>query len=150
MPGNAEISMTNNGWNGDFSVDPTGDLVLAVDTPNNPIATQQRLYRLLMTNPRSFSQDANAPCSVPNDLFAPSYGAGLRLQTGQMMTGALVGKIESAIYAALQTDPTIVSSPPPTVTITNPGSTILQLNESPTAVNDELITSPSSALPLAE
>ena len=148
MPGNCEISLSNNGWGGDMAVDATGDLVLAVDTPNNPVATQQRIYRLLMTSPQQFDPDTNAPCSVPDDLFAPSYGAGLRIQVGQMMTAGLIGNLESAIFAGLQTDPTIVSLPPPSVTITNAGSNTLQIDISATAVSGEIITIPSFTLPL--
>lgn len=148
MAGNVEISMTNDGWGGDFIIDATGDLVLAQDVPNSPIATQQRVYRLLMTNPRGFNQDTNAPSSPPNDLFAPSYGAGLRLATGEMMTAQLLGKIESSIYAGLQTDPTIVANPPPSVTIQNMGSNVLQVNVSATAVNGEIVTIPSFPLAL--
>jgi hypothetical protein len=148
MPGNCEISLSNNGWGGDLATDETGDLVLAIDTPNNPIATQQRIYRLLMTSPRQSDQDLDEWCSIPDDLFAPTYGAGLRFQVGQMMTAGLIGQLESAIFAALQTDPTIVSLPPPSVTITNAGSNTLQIDISATAVSGEIITIPSFTLPL--
>jgi len=149
MPGNVEISLSNNGWNGDFSVDSTGDLILAADVPNSPIATQQRVYRLLMSNPRSFNEATNAPVSIPTDLFAPGYGAGLRMSTGQMMTANLLGEIESSIYAGLATDPTIVNSPAPIVTIKNAGNGVLQINLSCTAVSGETINIPSFPLPIS-
>jgi hypothetical protein len=144
--GNVEIALSPNGWSGDFKTDATGDLVLSVDIPSNPVATKERVYRLLMSNPRFYGDSSNAPISVPSDLFAPGYGAGLRALTGQMMTSTLIGEIESSIYSGLQSDPTILSSPAAQVTVQNVGNGVLQVSVSCTAVSGEVITIPSLSL----
>jgi hypothetical protein len=141
MP-NVEVSISNGGWGGDLSVDVTGDLVLAQDVLNDPTATQQRIYRLLMTNPRFFD-DNNNPISFSNDLFAPAYGAGIRAQVGQMITPQLTSRIQYQIANALNSDPTIARSPAPVVTVTNVGSNTVQVSLTCTAVTGEVVTIPS-------
>jgi hypothetical protein len=66
-----------------------------------------------------------------------------------MMTAQLIGDIESAVSSGLQTDPTILSSPAPTVTVQNAGSNVLQVSVSCTAVSGEIITIPSFPLPIS-
>jgi hypothetical protein len=141
MP-NVEVSISNGGWGGDFSVDATGDLVLATDILNAPTATQQRIYRLLMTNPRFFDANNN-PISFPGDLFASTYGSGIRALVGQMITPQLTALIQTQIVNALMSDPTIARSPAPVVTVTNVGSNTIQVSLTCTAVTGEVVTIPS-------
>lgn len=138
--------MTNNGWNGDFEIDATGDVVLVQDVQNNPAATQQRLYRLLMTNPRLFDGSGN-PISSGDDIFAPDYGAGVRALTGQMITPAFITSLQAHILKGLATDPGVAADPPPTVTITNVGNNIVQVDVSCNSITGEIVTLPSFKLP---
>ena len=147
MAGNVELNLTNSGWGGDLTIDATGDIVLVSDQPNNPAASLQRIYRNLMTNARIFDDNGN-PASSPNDLFAPGFGGSLRALTGQMMTPTLVGEIESNILNGLQQDPTIATSPSPTVTVQNAGSNVVQISLSCESITGETITLPSFPLSL--
>jgi hypothetical protein len=145
---NVEFAVSNNGWGGDFEIDATGDVVLATDIQNAPLATQQRLYRLIMTNPRLFDAFGN-PISYPNDLFAPDYGAGVRALTGQMITPALTSAIQSHIMDALASDPTVAATPAPVVTVAQAANNTVQVSVICTAVTGELITVPSFPLPIS-
>lgn len=148
MP-NVEIGLTNNGWNGDFQTDSTGDLVLVSDQPNAPVATQERVYRLLMTSARDTDEETGSPSSVPDDLFAPDWGASLRRRTGEMITPQLLGNIESDIESGLQLDETIDQTTQPTVILTTPGNNTVQIALSCNAITGDVITIPSFTLPLS-
>jgi hypothetical protein len=148
MP-NVEIALTNNGWGGDFQVDATGDLVLVQDANNNPAATTQRVYRMLMTSPRQVDPDTGDPVSIPDDLFAPGYGGGLRVHVGKMITPGLIGEIESDIEAGLQTEDTIDNSQPPSVAITRPANNLLQIALECDTVTGEVVSVPSFPLLLS-
>src|SRR5580692_7342227 len=103
--GSVELQMTNGGWGGDLVVADNGDIALAIDTLANPIATQQRMLRLILTNPG-------------DDLQYPWYGSGIRESIGAMITPALLSGFKARITQALATDPGIVSNPAPVVSVT--------------------------------
>lgn len=145
MP-NVDFAMTNNGWNGDFEIDATGDVVLVQDVQNSPLATQQRLYRLLMTNPRLFDGSGN-PISSGDDLFAPDWGAGVRALTGQMITDAFTTDIQTHVLDALASDPGVAQDPAPAVTVTSVGNNTVLVSVTCTAVTGEIVTLPSFSLP---
>jgi hypothetical protein len=131
---------------GDFQLQPNGDLVLAIDAPGNPIATQQRLYRLLTTNPRAYNS-AGQPISAPDDIFNPSYGAGLPALVGQPITTALLAQIEATILNALLNDPSVASNPAPQVTVSQSGTNEIVVGPIVvTAVSGQVYTIPSFTL----
>lgn len=102
-------------WNGDFTFDDTGDLVLAADTPTSPDATTQRLVRLLFTSPLLKDRYGN-PIAWPDDLFHPTWGAGLRAWVDSPFDDISLETIRSDTMAALLKDPGVSPSPAPQVT----------------------------------
>lgn len=145
MP-NVDFLMSNNGWNGDFQIDATGDIILVQDQPSYPLATQQRLYRLLMMNPRLFDGAGN-PISCGDDLFATDYGAGIRALTGQMITPAFIELLTQQIIDGLASDPDVVLSPLPTINVQNVGNNTVLIDVSCTIATGETVTLPTFTLP---
>jgi hypothetical protein len=103
--GSVELQMTNGGWGGDLVIADNGDIALAIDSLSNPLATQQRLIRLILTNPGDCLQ-------------FPWYGSGIRESIGAMITQALLASFKARITQALGTDPGIVANPAPVVPVT--------------------------------
>lgn len=112
-------------YGGDFFQQSNGDLVLATNSLGDPIATIQRIYRLLFTNPRAFLD--GAPTSMPDDVFNPDWGAGLPSVVGSMVTTQLLAAIQTRILQALSTDPTIAQTPAPTVAISQVSTTEIEV-----------------------
>jgi hypothetical protein len=128
----------------DLALQANGDLLLAVDNANLTTATVQRIMRLLNTNPALYN-DAGIYISAPEDVFNPTYGAGLPAEIGQMITPAFTADIQARIVNALNYDPSIAAHPDPVVTVTQPNiSTILvsiqctAVNGAPLAINLQL------------
>lgn len=141
MPGNVEVSLTAGG---DFSLASNGDLVLAVDVPNDPAATEQRIIRLILTNPRI--QLADGQFTTPDDICNTDYGSGARALVGQPITDSLERAFQARIFKALSEDPTIASSPVPTVLVTRTGTYTVSVSIKCFAVTGEVIVIPSLAL----
>lgn len=139
--GAVEISLEAGG---DFELLPNGDLKLAIDTPNTTDATRQRLIRLLLTSPRLFD-DAGRPVSTPDDLFNPTYGAGLPAEVGQPPT-EIVPAIQARVIKALRQDPSVDRIQPIEVAVKQVGVTMVQVSVTCTAISGDLIVIPS--LPL--
>jgi hypothetical protein len=112
----AIVSAQGNGWNGDFAIDDTGDLVLAVDSATTSDATVQRCTRMLMTSPQLFDPFGN-PIGEADDIFHPTYGAGLRAEVGENFDDAVLAAIKARILNALASDPGVAQTPAPTVNI---------------------------------
>ena len=104
----------NGGWGGDILLTATGDFLVLVDTPGNPVASQQRLRRIVMTNPIGFDQYGN-PVSRPDDLFNPWFGSGVRRALGQPLTATLAAWLQNQIFAGIAADPNFVTTPTPVV-----------------------------------
>lgn len=130
VTGAVEISLAPGG---DFQLQPNGDLVLAIDTNGATPATQQRLYRLLTTNPG-------------DDLFNPQYGAGLPALVGQPTTAASIAQLRAKILSALLSDPSVASSPAPSITIQPVGTNALRISITCYGVNGQIYTIPSFVL----
>ena len=89
----------------DLTVGPTGDLALA----SNPVLTQQRVLRRLLTNPLDY-------------IWHVSYGAGLGQFVGQpavepQIQGAILGQIFNEAAVARSPEPAIEVSSDPTGTV---------------------------------
>lgn len=145
-PGSIEIDISNGGWGGDFSLDSTNDLVLALDRFNTSNATQERLIRLILTNPR-ISNTLTGLTLPADDRANPTYGAGARRSVGAAITEQLIAFLQAQIIDALLTDPGVVQSPAPQVTITQVGAFQLNVSVVCTSVSGQIITIPSLALP---
>lgn len=131
---------------GDFELQANGDLVLAIDSGGSVTATEQRLYRLLTTNPRRFN-DAGQPVSIPDDVFNPTYGAGLPALVGQPITAALIAQVKATILNALLNDPSISANPAPTVPVAPYGTSMLIVGPiTCMAVSGQIYTIPSFPL----
>lgn len=61
-------------WRGDFAVDDHGHLIMV----EGDIAYQERIIRRLLTTPRLFDRYTGVPIAVPDYIFNPPFGAGLR------------------------------------------------------------------------
>jgi hypothetical protein len=103
--GSVELLMTNGGWGGDLVVADNGDIALAIDSLTNPIATQQRILRLILTNPGDCLQ-------------FPWYGSGIRESIGAMISTKLLSDFNARITQALATDTGIEKNPAPIVSVT--------------------------------
>lgn len=116
VTGSVEFSLP---WNGDFTLTDTGDIQLSADNSTAPNATIERITRLLLTSPTLFDQN-NAPIAQPDDLFHPTWGAGLRAYVGTNFTAALLQQIQAATLQQLRQDPGVAFQPTPIVTVTSP------------------------------
>lgn len=134
--GNVEIALD---YGGDFSLDEQGNIALVIDTYDNPAATQQRVTLMVMTNPTLYD-DNGTPIARADDMFNPTYGAGLRLAVGQDITPTLISGIRARIMAALAADPGIASVPAPTVDVTDEDNAILLVSISCDTVTGQSVT----------
>lgn len=141
MPGNVEVSLPAGG---DFSLQPNGDLVLVIDVPNVVEATKQRIIRLILTNPRL--QLADGQFTNPDDICNVNYGSGARALVGQPITDALERTLQARVFKGLSDDPTIASSPLPTVSVERTGTYTISVSVTCYAVTGEVIVIPSLAL----
>lgn len=103
--GSVEVTVTNGGWNGDFEVDDTGDLVLSFDTGSVPQATTERLTRLVMTTP-NLSFNGNV-IGWADDIFHVNWGAGLRAYVDENFSASDVNTLIATISAKVQADPEV-------------------------------------------
>jgi hypothetical protein len=142
--GNADIDAP---YGGDWSFTPQGDFATVADTFDNPAATQQRLYRLILTSPRLKDDNGSPlPGTRPDDLFHPDYGAGLRTIVGESVSAQLLNDAKSRILAALALDTGIVQFPAPAVTATDYGGGYVEFDVSCQTVLGQQVTIPSIPL----
>lgn len=111
------VGVSGNGWNGDFALDDTGDLVLAIDSASSSDATVQRVTRVLLTNPRLFDNAGN-PIAEGDDFFHPDLGGGLRAEVGENFDDAAIAGIKARVLNTIGDDPGVDSSNPGQVTVT--------------------------------
>ena len=89
----------------DLAVGPTGDLALA----SNPVLTQQRILRRLLTNPLDY-------------IWSVTYGAGLGQFVGQPADDR---QIQGAILGQIFNEATVARSPEPAIDVTSdPNGTV--------------------------
>lgn len=106
MPaGNYEIDLS---WGGDFTITPTGDLLLAQDTPVEANATEERIIRLLLTNPG-------------DDLFNVTWGVGLSGMVDENYSPQLQHQIVASIANWLSQDAAVAQSPAPLISVNQVG-----------------------------
>lgn len=147
--GSVELYVDNGGWGGDLVLADNGDLLLAVDTLDNPVATQQRLLRLIMTNPAINDLSTGEPISEGDDLEFPWYGSGIRAEVGQMITTDLLARVQASVLTALGTDPFVVQSPSPVVTVTTDNKSYIFLSVQVTLNTKRTVTLPTLAINLS-
>lgn len=123
-----ELTITNDGWAGDFELDETGDLVISTDTPTVPQATIERVARMIMTTPNITDANGNA-VGFADDIFHTTFGAGMRAYVdgnfNQQTFNALIAAIKDQLA---DPDMGIAQNPAPTVTITQISSSSANLN----------------------
>jgi len=102
------------GWSGDIVLSATGDFVVLVDTAANPVASAQRLNRIILTNPIQYDQYSN-PIGRPDDIFNPWLGSGIRALLGLPLTPNLTTKIQNQLGAAIAADPNYATTPLPVI-----------------------------------
>jgi hypothetical protein len=110
--GSVEIALD---WSGDFQYDSTGDLILAIDTPSAPTATNQRLIRLILTSPNIVVK--GQPVAFADDIFHPTWGAGLRAYVDETFNAATLQRLANRIRQQLAADPAVAPSPAPTIAL---------------------------------
>ncbi len=143
----AELALGTTGYGGGLQLQPNGDLLKVIDTPGNPAATQQRLARIILTNP--LIKDAyGRPISRPDDLFNPTFGSGVRALVGEPVTPALTTQIQNQILMAIAQDPGIATNPAPVVTVLTDGNNDGYVLVSVTCytVTGQIVTTPSLSL----
>ena len=112
--GSVEITISNGGWNGDYVIDPTGDLALSIDTLASQAASEERLMRLVMTCPLFKDPNGN-PLTIPDDIFNSGWGAGAPFYVDDDPV-AMQPQMKAGILNSIALDPTYLNSPGPTVT----------------------------------
>jgi phage baseplate assembly protein W len=133
--GNVELWLPANG---DFSLNPNGDLKLAVDTANTSDATSQRLVRLMLTSPRQ------APNINADDPFNPDYGAGLPSAVGSVDPN-IASDITARISQALLNDPSV--STIQSITVSPNSNGLVSVQVVVVATNGQIVVLPSQLLP---
>lgn len=128
-------------YGGALAFQPNGDLVLSQDVPGNSQATYERILRIILTNP-TITDASGVPIGRPDDLFHPAFGSGVRAAVGEPFTPSLVAQVTSRIVAALTSDASIASVPPPTVSMVQLSPGTIQLIVSCTSVLGEALTLP--------
>lgn len=135
-------------WGSDYQLTATGDLAVLQDTVQDPIATKQRIIRLIQMIPIAKDDFGNI-LSTPDDMFNPTYGSGIRTLLGQLPIQSLVHGIQTRILAALALDPFIVSAPSPIVDVAlNPTAGFLTITLTCTAITGQPITIPPQQFPI--
>jgi hypothetical protein len=115
--GSVEVDLP---YGGDFSYDSTGDLILAIDAPGNPgnpVATNQRLVRLILSSPNLVGANGK-PIGYADDIFHPNWGAGMRAYVSENFSPQTLQKLANNIRQQLAQDYAVAASPSPTVTLT--------------------------------
>jgi hypothetical protein len=126
----------------DYVQTATGDLALLQDSPNNPVATIQRIQRMIQSIPILRDAAGNA-ISVPTDRFNVKYGSGAPALVGQNPTPSLESQFRSRILAGLALDPYILPSPPPVVVVSSsPGSGFVVDRVTCTTITGQVVTTP--------
>jgi phage baseplate assembly protein W len=121
--GSTEVAMP---FGGDIQMDATGDFQLLQDSVDESPATLQRVNQLVMTNP-ILKSDFGVILALPDDLCNPDYGLGLGRVVGQNVTPALLDAVQAAYAKALATEPGVSRTPPPSVSVTDLGSGLIQI-----------------------
>lgn len=113
--GNVEIDL-GLGYAADFSIDATGDLVLAQDAATSSNATTQRITRLILTTPMLTDQSGNA-IGYADDIFHPNWGAGLRAYVDGAFNATTLQSIAASVQQQLAADPAVSNTPTPIVNL---------------------------------
>jgi hypothetical protein len=145
--GNVEVYLTNGGYGGDFILADNGDLLLAEDTVLDPEATLQRVMRLILTNAKIIDADGT-PISEADDIFNDWYGSSIRALIGQMITPALLAGIKARILQALTTDPGLVQSPAPSISVVAGPNASIIISGSVTLVTGNTAPLPTIVVPV--
>lgn len=103
-------------WGGDFTYDATGDLVLA--TGDNAI--RERLIRMILTSPNLVVD--GVAIGFADDIYHPTWGAGLRAQVGETMNATQQNALAGRIRQQLAADASVATSPPPSVAYSTSGN----------------------------
>lgn len=122
-----------NGLGGDFVIDDTGDLLLAIDAPNYPIATEQRIIRLLLTN-------------LNGDIFNPTWGIGLPSQVDTNFGPNSINQLKALINNWLSVDNGVAPSPPPSIIINQINFNTVTISISFTTPTNTIIILPDISL----
>jgi hypothetical protein len=130
-------------WNSDFVLDATGDLSVAQDSIYSAEATTQRLIRTLLTSPRIKASNGQY-ISVPDDLFNPDFGAGLRAAVDMGFSPKNIAALQTLIFSEIIKDPGVQTTPSPNVNIQlQPGGQTCTLNITFTSVTSQLVALPT-------
>jgi hypothetical protein len=150
--GNVEIDLSAGGYGGDFSIDDTGDLILAQDTllfgQLTPTATFERMVRVILTNARILDPATQAPISEADDIYHTTFGSSVRALIGRGITNDVLSGIQSRVTAALLSESYILQNPAPTVLVTNGGGGIVNIDVSVTLITGRTVTLPTQSLPV--
>ncbi len=91
----------------DVAIAANGDFAMV----DGDTLTQQRIYRMLLTNPGDY-------------IWHPTYGAGLPQYVGQNLSLALKDKIITSIKSQMFLEATVARDPAPVVTLTQNATNI--------------------------
>lgn len=143
--GNVEIDLSNGGYGGDFTLDPTGDLLLAIDTAQSVPASIERLYRLILTNART-NDSSGRIIAPPDDLFNVNYGSSVRAEIGEPFDDTFIAGVTGRVLQALAQDAGVRPVPAPTVTVSNGGNGIALIDVTLVLVGGQIVTLPTIPL----
>jgi hypothetical protein len=113
--GVVEMTISGGGYGGDFVRLPNGDLALSVDTQSSSPATQERLARYCLTNPRIVDPFGN-PVARGDHPAYQDFGAGLGRYVGAQSSPAVESDMQAAISDQISRDPYITQDPAPEIT----------------------------------
>jgi len=94
-------------WSGDLSFGPSNDLRIATDVA----FSNQRVVRRLLTGPEKRDRSGNVTQPADN-LFDPTYGAGLNRDIDGNMSAAAKAERRTRINAAMHAEPAVDQTQP--------------------------------------
>jgi hypothetical protein len=111
-------------YGGSLTWDRRGRPRVVRDTPQSAAATLQQVAVLVETVPRLLDVDG-VGAGRPDNLFYPKRGGGARAFAGVLPTPQRISAMRARIVAGLLAHPAVAATPPPVVTVTADGVTLL-------------------------
>lgn len=119
--GIAELKISNGGYGGRFVFASNGDLALSIDTQDAAPATEERLARYALTNPRQVDDYGN-PIARGDHPVYQAFGAGLGTFVGAQASPQTQSDIHSALAEQINGDPYILQDPAPEIDVATDAS----------------------------
>lgn len=106
-------------WNGDLPITPSGSIQMAVGWTR----VRQRIIRRIISNPARILPDGTF--TAADDVFAPTFGAGLGSLVDQTFNQDFEAELERRIAQGVLEDVDVDSTVPPSIIFQRPNPSTL-------------------------